>query len=106
RLQDDSVGVWSHDARARTMARDGDRIYIRHVGCDDGRHDDALGSADDSYVRPSGPTDRSARHSADSNLLVWRWLFPCLVRFLAPRYLGALGTCSLHLARLAVGRQE
>ena len=44
----------THDAGALALAGDGVRIRIRHVDCDDGRHDDAPGDANDFHVRPRG----------------------------------------------------
>ena len=42
------------------MARDRVRVCVPDVGGDDGRHDGALGSADDPHVRPRRPTGESA----------------------------------------------
>ena len=33
------------------------RIRLRHVGCNDGRHDDAFGRPNGSHVCPYGPTN-------------------------------------------------
>ena len=57
-IPDDSVRHGAHDAGAHAMAGDGVRIHIRYVDRDDDRHDDVLSDANDSYVRPCGPTRR------------------------------------------------
>ena len=61
---------------------EGDRVRVRvsNVGRDDGRHDDALGGADDSHVRPCSPTDCSAGATRCSCLVRYR-LFPCVGAF-------------------------
>ena len=68
-------------AGRRAMERRRVRIRVRHVGGDDGRHDGALGGADDSHVRPRGSTGEFCRQAARGDGLVRRRLFPGWIGF-------------------------
>jgi hypothetical protein len=54
-VPDDSSGNGTHGAGTCTMERDGVRARLRHVGGNDDRHDDAVGSSHDPCLRPRRP---------------------------------------------------
>src|SRR5690242_19428025 len=70
RLSDDPVRHGTHDTGTYAAVSDGVCVRVRDVDCDDGRHDDALGSAHDSHVRPCGPTNSGAWQPTRCNCLV------------------------------------
>ena len=90
-VADDSVRHGVDDTGRLAVAGDGVRVRICHVGRDDGRHDDALGSANVSHVRPYGPTNCGERHAIRCNCLVRCRLFPCLGQLRAARHTRAMG---------------
>jgi hypothetical protein len=73
---------------------------------DDGRHDDAVGDANVSHVRPCWPTNRHAGHGSRCNGLVRRRLFPDLGRFRAVCHIGAMGAPACRFARFHHGKHE
>jgi hypothetical protein len=74
-----SIRHGTDDTGRHAVAGDGVRVRVRHVDRDDGRHDDALGSANVSHVRPYGPTNCGTRLAIRCNCLVQCRLFPCLI---------------------------
>ena len=61
----------------RALERDRVRVRLRHVGGDDGRHDDALGGADDPHLCPRRPAggeraaSRSPRPAGSRPAICW-----------------------------------
>jgi len=87
----DDFRMWTHDARADAVANDGVRVRVRDVDRDDGRHDDAMGRADDSHVCPCEPTRRTAGHAAHCGYLVRGRLLRSVDHFCAVRHWSAVG---------------
>ena len=87
----DDFRMWTHDARADAVANDGVRVRVRDVDRDDGRHDDAMGRADDSHVCPCEPTRRTAGHAAHCGYLVRGRLLRSVDRFRGVRHRSAVG---------------
>jgi predicted metal-binding membrane protein len=80
-ISSDPVRYGAHGASGYAVAGDGVHIRFRHVDRDDGRHDDALGSAHDSHVRPCGPANSGAWQATRCNCLVRYWLFLVWIAF-------------------------
>jgi predicted metal-binding membrane protein len=71
RFSDGSRRHWDHGARSRSMANYRVRLRVRHVGGNDGRHDDPVRRADGRQASAQGKPFAATGWFATGYLLTW-----------------------------------